>query len=114
MTAEELKIQSISYSLVTPFSEAQIQKKTTVQPDGGFKLELDYPFPYQQIWFTVGDYFYARLYANKDLYLELDMKKLKAKKGYMISDGVRYLGTDGAMNAYMNKYVIYKKQEKEN
>ncbi len=112
LPAEEQKSITISYTLVTPFPEFQIQKTTTVQADGSFSLELDYALPYQQIWLAVGDYFYAGVYANKDLYVELDITKLKPVNGVQFNgDGVRYLGTDGPLNVYLNNYVLYKRPE---
>ena len=112
ISADELKKLPISYTLVTPFSKFQVKKTTSAQPDGSFRLEIDYPFPYQQIWFGVGDFFYAGLYVNKELYLELDMKKIKALKEVNFNgDGVRYLGTDGPLNVYLNNYILYKRPE---
>ncbi|PSL46284.1 thiol-disulfide isomerase/thioredoxin [Chitinophaga niastensis] len=112
LSAEELKKLPITYSVVTPFSESQIRKTVFAQTDGSFRLELDYAFPYQQIWFGVGELFYTGLYANKDLYLELDMKKIKAAKEVSFNgDGVRYLGSDGPLNVYLNNYVLYKRPQ---
>jgi len=112
LSVEELKNLTISYTVVTPFSESQERKTVFAQPDGSFSLDLDYAFPYQQIWFGVGDFFYAGLYANKDLYLELDMKKIKAAKEVNFNgEGVHYLGTDGPLNVYMNNYVLYKRDD---
>lgn len=112
VSAEEIKKLPITYTLVTPFSESQKRKTIYAYPDGSFKLELDYAFPYQQIWFRLGDIFYAGLYVNKDLLLELDLKKIKAVKEVSFNgDGVRYLGTDGPLNVYMNNYVLYKRSE---
>lgn len=112
LTAEELKSLPITYTVVTPFSGSQVRKTASAQPDGSFKLELDYAFPYQQIWFGVGDLFYAGLYANKDLYLQLDMQKIKAAKEVNFNgDGVQYLGTDGPLNVYLNNYVLYRRPE---
>jgi thiol-disulfide isomerase/thioredoxin len=111
--AEELKNLTIGYTLVTPFTERQSRRTVSAQPDGSFRLELDYAFPYQQIWFEIGNLFYACLYANEDLVVELDMQKLRAAKKRVSfnGDGVRYLGTDGALNLYLNSYHLYKKPE---
>jgi thiol-disulfide isomerase/thioredoxin len=111
--AEELKNLTIAYSLVTPFTERQSRRTVFPQPDGSFRLELDYAFPYQQIWFEIGKLYYAALYANEDLYLELDMQKIRAAKTRVSynGDGVRYLGTDGPLNLYLNNYHLYRKPE---
>jgi thiol-disulfide isomerase/thioredoxin len=112
LPAEEFNKLTITYTLVTPFSEGQITKTVFAKPDGSFRLELDYAFPYQQIWFKVGDFFHASLYANKDLYVELDMKKIRAAKDVNYNGiGVRYMGTDGPMNVYLNNYILYKREE---
>ncbi len=40
------------------------------------------------------------------------MKKIKAAKEVDFNgDGVRYLGTDGLLNVYMNNYILYKRPE---
>lgn len=109
VSPEELKNLVITYTLVTPFAGSQITKTVSAQTDGSFKLELDYAFPFQQIWLGVGDTFYTGLYVNKDLYLELDMKKIKAAKGVEFNgDGVSYKGTDGPLTLYLNNYVLFK------
>jgi thiol-disulfide isomerase/thioredoxin len=108
VSEEELNKLSISYTLVTPLAVFQVKKTAQINPDGSFSLILDYALPYQQIWFSVGELFYAGLYANKGLYVELDMKKLnKAKKVQFNGNGVRYLGPDGPLNEYLNNYTLY-------
>ena len=110
LSAEELKKTVITYTLVTPFSSRQSSRTTHVAPDGNFQLPLDYAFPYQQVWIGIGELFYAGLYANKDLFVELDMKKIKSAGTVNFNgNGVRYLGTDGPLTAYMNNYVLYKR-----
>ena len=112
-TADELKSLPISCTLVTPFADAQQKKLVTINPDGSFKIPLDYALPYQQIWFGIGDIFYACLFANKSLYVELDIKKIKAAKEVNFNgDGVRYLGEDGALNTYYNNYILYQNANK--
>ena len=111
MSPEEISKTTIGYSLVTLFG--QVKKTTNVAADGSFKLELEYPLPYQQIWFSVDEVFYAGLYANKDLHVELDIKKIKesGKELDFNGDGVRYLGTDGPLNEYMNNFVLFRREE---
>jgi thiol-disulfide isomerase/thioredoxin len=112
ITPEELKKLSLSYTLVTPFSQFQVTKVAVARPDGSFSLQLDYPLPYQQIWFSVGEVFYAGLCANTDLYLELDMNKITAANDVSFNgNGVTYGGTDGPLNVYLNNYVLYKRPD---
>jgi thiol-disulfide isomerase/thioredoxin len=113
ISAEELKKLSITYSRVTPFSTGSVKGTVIPKADGTFSIPIDYAFPYQEIWFSADTLFYAGLYANKDLYVELDVRKLKASKERVSfnGDGVRYLGTDGPLNIYLNNYTLYQRDE---
>jgi thiol-disulfide isomerase/thioredoxin len=114
ISKEELKKLSISYAIVTPFAEWQVKKTAHVKKDGSFSLNLDYAFPYQQIFLGIGELFYAGLYANKGLYVELDIKKIKeAKEVHFNGNGVRYLGPDGSLNVYLNNFVLYRRSEQQ-
>lgn len=112
LPAEELKGLTVTYTLVTPFSHFQDQKTCAPGADGSFSLVLDYPFPYQQIWLAVGDLFYAGIYVNDGLQLELDMAKIKPANGVQFNGvGVRYLGADGPLNEYLNNFVLFRRPE---
>jgi len=107
---DELKRTIVDYTLVTLFG--QVRKTTPVKADGSFRLELEYPLPYQQIWLGVGELFYAGIYAHTDLQVELDMAKIKAAKEVNFNGpGVRYLGTDGPLNTYLNDYILFRRKE---
>lgn len=114
ISAGELKNLQISYTLITPFASLPAKINISVKPDGSFNIPLTYAFPYQQILLNVGELFNDHIYANKDLYIELDMKKIKAAQGgNVIGNGVRYLGTDGRLNIYLANYELYKSEEKD-
>jgi hypothetical protein len=111
ISPQEIKKTTITYTLVTLLG--QKTKTAHLAADGSFELELDYPLPYQQIWVQFGELFYTGLYANKQLYVELDIPKLKAagKEAAFKADGVRYLGDDCPLNEYMNEYILFKRAE---
>ena len=103
----------IRYSIVTPFEKLQTTKYCKLKEDGSFELELDHAFPNQQIWLSVGRLFYAGIYVNKDLYVELDADILKVNKGTKyFGSGVKYLGTDGKLNTFLNKNLLHKRKIK--
>jgi thiol-disulfide isomerase/thioredoxin len=102
----------IFYSIVTPFgSRSQIPKYTNVKNDGTFDLQLEYSFPYQQIWFSVGNLIYTCIYAHSDLLIELDAEKLLKKGVYFNGDGVKFLGSDGDLNKFMNNHILFKRPQ---
>lgn len=103
---------TINYTLVTPFEQFQIQKSCKLNPDGTFELELDHAFPYQQIWIRAGRLFYAGIYANKDLFIELDAETIMKGQGVKHNGpGIKYLGTDGELNTYMNNHFLFKREK---
>lgn len=112
ISPQEIKETTITYTLVTLLG--QKTKTAHLAADGSFQLELDYPLPYQQIWVHFGELFYTGLYVNKQLYVELDVPKLKAagKELAFQADGVRYLGEDGPLNEYMNAYMLFKRADR--
>ena len=112
-TKEELGKLSVTYSLVTPFAEPQVKGSTIIKDDGTFSFALDYPFPYQEIWFSLGDYFFSGIYANEGLDIEMDLAKLKKNTVYLYGDGVRFLGKDGDFNDWANKFRLYRKDERQ-
>lgn len=111
VTSDELKTLTITYSQVVPFEGFQEKGACQIKSDGTFSFQLDFPFPYQQIWFSLGDYFYSGIYVNKGLYLELDFAQLKKQNLYWVGPGVKYQGADGPVTEYLNKFVQFKREE---
>ena len=111
ISPQQIKETTVTYTLVTLLG--QKTKAAQLAADGSFQFELDYPLPYQQIWVHFGELFYTGLYANKQLYVELDVPKLKAagKELAFQADGVRYLGEDGPLNQYMNAYILFRRTD---
>lgn len=113
LSPDDLQKIKVSYSIVTPFSELQNNKVTNVNSDGTFNLQLEYPFPYQQIWLRIGDTLYTCLYANTDLYIELDAEKIDKKNGiHFNGNGIKFLGSDGELNAFFNNHILFKRNQK--
>lgn len=112
LSTVDLQKINISYTIVTPFNELQNKKVTNVNSDGSFNLQLDYPFPYQQIWLRIADTLYTCLYANSDLFIELDAAKVDRKKGINFNgDGIKFLGSDGELTAFMNNHILFKRNQ---
>ncbi|RZK77815.1 MAG: redoxin domain-containing protein [Pedobacter sp.] len=110
---EDLNGLAITYSVVTPFVESQMMRSATIKKDGTFNFTLDYPFPYQEIWVKLGDYFFSGVYANEGLEIELDLAKLKKNNVYLDGDGARFLGKDGSFNHWANRFRLYRKDERQ-
>ena len=112
LTPTEISKTKIEYIIVTPFKQLQVQKNCLLNTDGSFEFELEYAFPYQQIWITVDSLFYTGVYANSDLFVELDAAVLKKQKEVEFNGpGVKFLGHDGALNVYTNNHILFKRKE---
>jgi thiol-disulfide isomerase/thioredoxin len=112
LSKSELDSLQIDYTLVTPFSGKQLKKLAKINANGIFKLVLDYPFPYQQIWLGIGENFYTSLTINQGLNINIDWNAIKEAKEFQFNGkGLQFLGPDGALNNYLNNYIIYTKKE---
>jgi thiol-disulfide isomerase/thioredoxin len=112
LTAEEIKQIKIDYFIETPFEQFQVNKSCTLSPDGSFEFELDYPFPYRQIGINIAKLFWAGVYANTDLYIELDAQLIKQHGQVQYNGvGVKYLGKDGPLNTYRNNHILFKREK---
>lgn len=112
LSPNDFKKIKITYTIVTPFENFQNKKVTSVNSDGSFNLQLEYPFPYQQIWLSVGDTLYTCLYANSDLFIELDAEKVDKKNGIRFNgNGIKFLGSDGELTNLMNNHILFKRKQ---
>jgi len=111
LSEDEKENLVVRYAIASPLPEQiQIKKSCKVNPDGTFKLHLDHAFPYQQIWITIGN-FYTGIYANSDLFIELDANVLKeSNRTHFNGAGIKYLGTDGELNTYMCNHVLFERE----
>ena len=95
---------------VRPKEPWQTNLSTEIASDGTFELQLPSKLPYQQIWFSLGEYVYSCLYANEELILTFDLDKLKNNKVYMLGEGMEFAGKDGEINQALNAYIMYNKK----
>ncbi|MGO1245359.1 MAG: hypothetical protein ACTMH4_14865, partial [Sphingobacterium sp.] len=109
-TAEELEQIVLKFALVRPKEPWQTNLSTEIASDGTFELQLPSKLPYQQIWFSLGEYVYSCLYANEELILTFDLDKLKNNKVYMLGEGMEFAGKDGEINQALNAYIMYNKK----
>ncbi|MCW8313751.1 TlpA family protein disulfide reductase [Sphingobacterium sp. InxBP1] len=107
---EELKQITPVFTLVRPKEPLQAKLTTEIANDGTFELQLPSKLPYQQIWFSLGEYVYSCLYANEELDLTFDLEKLKNERVYMLGEGMAFAGKDGAINRTLNAYILYNKK----
>ncbi len=112
VTERDIEKATIRYSFPSPIGNRQISKTCKLNNDGTFKLELDYAIPYQEIWISVGRLYHAYLYANKELFIELDVQILKQNKGVdYYGSGIKYLGVDGELNTFINKHKKFQSKK---
>ncbi|EFK59286.1 TlpA family protein disulfide reductase [Sphingobacterium spiritivorum] len=109
-TENELKQLAVSLTLVRPNEPTQVNNSIRIAADGSFTYILPSVLPYQQIWFSLGDYVYSCLYINEGLNLTFDLERLKKQKVYMLGEGMEFSGKDGEINRVLNTYILYNKK----
>ena len=109
-TPDEFKDLEIKYVLVSLGQRKE--EYVDVNANGQFEIKLTHPYAYQQLWLFLGDYYYGQIIAHKELVIEADLRKLKKKKAYMLGKGIQFKGPDAELNTYFNKFVTFKRQEK--
>lgn len=106
-TKEEIAALDISYELVTPFSKTISSKTAHIDRTGNYDLKLVYPFPYQQMWISIGRYFGGTIFINEDLIIELDFSVIHKKSNRAF---VKYAGADSSLNVWMNNVIAFKEK----
>lgn len=111
LAPEEIGKIKLDCSIVGPFSELQDNQSVPLNADGSFEIKLNHAFPYQQIWINIDSLFYTGIYVNTDLYIELDAVVLRTQTEPVFNaPGVKYLGSDGALNTFTNNHLLYKRE----
>lgn len=113
LSKDEIRNTKLEYTIVTPFEQNQMQisKNAQLKADGSFELEIEHAFPNQQIWLTIGDYLYTGLYANSDLFLEIDTDSIESGTTYFNGPGIKFKGTDGELNTIMNNHIKFERDK---
>ncbi|MCB0667634.1 MAG: hypothetical protein KDC80_17515 [Saprospiraceae bacterium] len=111
---EETNFDSLDLKvhLVQIGSPSQRTHALEIKPDGTFLFKLQEAFPYQQIWFRFDELFYCQLIVHDSLHIELDITKLRENSDYYINPAVKFTGSDAEMNQYLNSYIKFKPNEK--
>lgn len=99
----------LSFVLVVPTPEHQEENTVKPEADGSFSFQLPHPLRYQQIWFSIGDYYYGQLIVDKGLEIKADVEVLKKDPGNWLKDGIQFLGADGELTEVVNRFVQYRR-----
>lgn len=98
---------TVTYSVVVPGPEFQIEYTTEVAEDGSFALDIPYSLRRQQIWITVGDYYFGQVLVAEGLEMTFDLSELREKGDRFGSPHVTFTGPDGPLTTYMNQWITY-------
>ncbi|NRB48496.1 MAG: TlpA family protein disulfide reductase [Saprospiraceae bacterium] len=99
----------LTFVLVVPTPEHQEENKAKPKADGSFTFQLPNPLRYQQIWFSIGDYYYGQLIVDQGLEVEADLELLKKDPGNWMKEGIQFRGVDGELTEVVNRFVQYRR-----
>ncbi|MDB4778336.1 hypothetical protein OAG68_02655, partial [bacterium] len=92
--------------ITTPYRHSQ-SRTIEMGKDGSFRIAMDSPIPYQDIYLRVGDCYSTGLIVKDGMHLELNWEKLQASSVQLgVGDGVKYSGNDAAMNQFLCEYRV--------
>lgn len=98
---------TVTYSVVVPAPEFQIEYQTQVSADGRFQLEVPRPLARQQVWLTLDGYYFGPIIMEKGLSMTFDLRALREEGDSFGSPHVQFSGPDGPLSTYLNKYISY-------
>lgn len=105
----------IKLAVVNPGPELQTDHEVWPDEQGRFSFELNNGFTYQQIWMTVGDYYFAELMIDESIRVTIDLDALAKKDGDSFdAEEVTFSGKSGEMTAYINKFIDYRNSHPDN
>lgn len=105
----------IKLAVVNPGPELQTDHEVWPDEQGRFSFELNNGFTYQQIWMTVGDYYFAELMIDGSIQVTIDLAALAKKDGDSFdSEEVTFGGKSGEMTAFINKFIDYRNSHPDN
>lgn len=102
----------LTFTVVVPTPEHQEKNHLTPNADGSFRFELDSPLHFQQIWFSIGDYYFGELVVDQGLELSIDLPAIKQTPGNWWQEAVTYGGEDAALCELLNRFVQYRQSHK--
>ncbi len=102
----------LSFVLVVPTPEHQEENKVKPESDGTYIFQLPHPLRYQQIWFSIGDYYYGELIVDQGLEVVADLEMLKKDPGNWLKEGIEFKGTDAGLCEVVNRFVQYRRENK--
>lgn len=97
----------LGFVCVVPTPDGQEKKTVFPARDGRFEFTLEYPLHNQQIWFSIGTYFYCQLIVDKGLIITVNLEQLKKESENYISKYVKFDGPDNAINQLVNRYIVF-------
>jgi len=101
LNSKEYSKLKVNYFIVTPLegSKTQIEKTSRFSENGKTNLNLDYPFPNQQIFVRINQLnYYGCVYLNDGLSIVLDADSLKSNNYSSQLNGICYKGEDALLN----------------
>ena len=112
-TPEDLDTLSIVYVLPQFSLDRTERRSADIKKDGTFELKIDHAIPYQEIVIGVSYVGSARIYAHKELFIEIDLQKWRelgkwppepTQYASYKNDYFYFNGQDAEMNRILNLY----------
>ena len=107
----DLSELSITYSLVILKDDLQKTSKATLDGEGKFSFQLADPYPYQQLWFSIGDLYYGELMVHDSLHITADIAQLKEDTVSFFGEGIAFSGPDAQVCEMKNRLILHEREQ---
>ncbi|MEM9722464.1 MAG: thioredoxin-like domain-containing protein [Bacteroidota bacterium] len=98
-------------SVVILQNPSQKQSEAEIYPDGTFVLPLTSPLPHQQVWFSVGEFYFGLLLVKDSLHIIVDIAKLTFDSIEFLGEGVRFEGPDAEITSLSNRFIEFEREK---
>ena len=106
-TKEQIEDLEIAAHKVLP--SGQKTEKVFVSEDGSFQITGVKYLDLNQIWLSIGDFYYGEILVSKELGIQIDVDKLSDHKVRFYGEGVSFSGTDAEATIIANQWTLHER-----
>ncbi|MEM8667973.1 MAG: TlpA disulfide reductase family protein [Planctomycetota bacterium] len=109
-TQEDFESIPVSCTLVTLNGQVPLEMESDGK--GVWRITIQHPLPYQQIWLAVGELYYGQLVLNEGLRVDVNVAQLKNEPVQFWGTGIEFAGADGALTEQFNRRTAHRRTER--
>lgn len=106
-STEQLEGLEITAHKVLP--SGQKTEKVFVGKDGSFQITGVKYLDLNQIWLSIGDFYYGEILVSKELGIQIDVERLSDHKLRFYGEGIVFSGIDAQATIMANQWILHER-----